>query len=166
MRGGAIAAAAALLGLAGCGDGDEQSPLNNVALAETVERLAEAPREKDSQPPPPALLEVRREDLERELRARAGCDFSEGGRLLFAAVSGDAIARVNGRLLHFAATGPAGPTGGFFTSGSFSISIGRLTETGVTVEETTTWPAHLVLTDRGREQDRELRLQGAWRCGA
>jgi hypothetical protein len=59
-----------------------------------------------------------------------------------------------------------GPTGGYFVTERFSISIGRLSDSGVTVDETTTWPARLILTDRRAEQNGVLRLEGSWRCGA
>ena len=163
-----IAASAALvLSLAGCGGGEERSPLNDAALGDALERLAEARPEPKSAPPSPALIEIPREDLAGELRpGSGGCDFSDAGKLLFAAVPGDAVARVNGRTMHFIASGTMGPSGGYFTAGTFSISIGRLTDAGVTVEGMTTWPAGLVLTDRSREEDNELRLDGAWRCAS
>ncbi len=155
------------LALAGCGGGEAESPLNNQQLARVIENIAEAQPEREEEPPAVALVEIRREDLERELRPGAGCDFSESGRLLFVAVAGDALAKVNGRPVHFAASGPAGATGGFFTAGErFTISVGRLGEAGVTVDESTTWPARLVLTERGRDEGGEVRIDGAWRCGA
>jgi hypothetical protein len=157
-------AAALLVLLAGCGR--DSSELNNQQLADAIENIAEEHPTPDTGPPLPALIEVRRDDVERELRSGAGCDFSEGGRLLFVAVSGDAFAKVNGLPVHLAASGPMGPTGGYFVTERFSISIGRLSDTGVTVEETTTWPARLVLTDRRAEENGVLRLEGSWRCGA
>lgn len=152
------------LALAGCGPDAPQ--MNNQQMADAIENIAEETPTPDSGPPPPALIEIRRDDVERELQRGAGCDFSESGRLLFVAVAGDAFAKVNGVPVHFAARGPMGPTGGYFLGERFSISIGRLTDSGVTVDETTTWPARLVLTDRGAEQNNVLRLEGSWRCGA
>jgi hypothetical protein len=164
MRGTALLPAAALLALTGCGPDDR--PLNNQQIADAIENLATPPEEPDRRPPPPALIEIRAEDLQREVRPGAGCDFSEGGRLLFVAVSGDAFAKVNGLPVHFGASGPTGPTGGFWVTDRFSLSIGRLADSGVTVEETTTWPARAVLTDRRQDENNVLRLEGAWRCGA
>jgi hypothetical protein len=165
MRAPALAAAAALaLALAGCAP--DAPELNNQQLADAIENIAEETPTPDSGPPLPALIEVRRDDVERELRRGAGCDFSERGRLLFVAVAGDAFAKVNGLPVHLAASGPMGPTGGYFVTERFSISIGRLSDSGVTVDETTTWPARLILTDRRAEQNGVLRLEGSWRCGA
>ncbi|HYG29094.1 MAG TPA: hypothetical protein VD887_02655 [Allosphingosinicella sp.] len=164
MRPPAFAAVVLALALAGCGPDEPQ--LNNQQLAEAIENIAEETPTPDTGPPPPALIEIRRDDVERELRRGAGCDFSEGGRLLFVAVAGDSFAKVNGVPVHLAARGPMGPTGGYFLAERFSISIGRLTDRGVTVDGTTTWPARLVLTDRGAEQNNVLRVEGSWRCGA
>jgi hypothetical protein len=160
----ALALLAAVLALAGCDR--NASELNNQQLADAIENIAEEHPTPDTGPPPPAMIEVRRDDVERELRRGAGCDFSEGGRLLFVAVAGDAFAKVNGLPVHLAASGPMGPTGGHFVAERFSISVGRLSDSGVTVEGTTTWPARLILTDRRAEQNNVLRLEGSWRCGA
>ena len=164
MRLGAPFAAAALLSLAGCGA--EQPELNNQQMAETIENLGKPLEEPDRRPPPPALAEIAPGDLQRELEPGAGCDFSEGGRLLFASTSGGGLAKVNGVPVQFGASGPTGPTGGFWVTDRFSVSIGRLADGGATVDETTSWPARLVLTDRRRDENNVLRLEGAWRCGA
>lgn len=156
--------AAALIALAGCGGSEPE--LNNQQLSEVIENVSVAREEPDPGPPPPALIDIRREDLERELPPGAGCDFSEGGRLLFVSLTGDSLAKVNGLPVHLAASGPTGPTGGFWVTERFSISVGRLADDGVAVDETTTWPARLVLTDRRQKENNVLRLEGAWRCGA
>jgi hypothetical protein len=154
----------AALALAACAP--DAPELNNQQLAEAIENIAEETPTPDTGPALPALIEVRRDDVERELQRGAGCDFSEGGRLLFVAVAGDAFAKVNGFPVHFAASGPMGPTGGYFLNERFSISVGRLADSGVTEDGTTTWPARIVLTDRRAEQNGVLRLEGSWRCGA
>ena len=163
MRRAALPAAAVLLALGGCGG--EEPQLNNQQMAEAIENLARPVEEPDRRPPPPALVEIAPADLQRELEPGAGCDFSEGGRLLFAATTGDAFAKVNGLPVQFGASGPTGPTGGFWVTDRFSLSIGRLADGGA-VDETTSWPARLVLTDRRRDENNVLRLEGAWRCGA
>ncbi|MEA3017218.1 MAG: hypothetical protein QOI38_1940 [Sphingomonadales bacterium] len=164
MRALVLPGVAALALLAGCGPDAPQ--LTNQQMADAIENIAEETPTPDRGPALPALIEIRRDDVERELQRGAGCDFSEGGRLLFVAVAGDAFAKVNGSPVHLAASGPMGPTGGYFVNERFSISVGRLTESGVTVGETTTWPARIVLTDRRAEQNGVLRLEGSWRCGA
>jgi len=163
----ATLALGAMLALAACGGGDgaNESPLNDQELSRVIENVAEARPEEKAGPPAPGLSPVRREDL-RGGAGAAGCDFSEEGRLLFAASAGDALANVNGAAIHFAASGSMGPSGGFFVTPRFSISIGRLSDAGVAAGASTSWPASLVLTDRGREEGGEVRLEGSWRCGA
>jgi hypothetical protein len=148
--------------LSGCGDGE--APLNNLQAAEAIENVSEAREAPPKGPPPPALIEIPAAEVQRELRPGAGCDFSQGGQLLFVTVAGDSFARVNGLPVHLAASGPVGPTGGFFTSERFSLSIGRLADAGTASGETTSWPARLVLTDRRTDGNPVLRLQGEWRC--
>jgi hypothetical protein len=164
MRRPGAPASFAIFLLAGCGGGEAQ--LNNQQIAEAIENVSVEKKPEEKGPPPPALIAIERPELERELRPGAGCDFSREGQLLFVSVAGDALARVNGLPVHFAPSGPIGPTGGYFITERFSISIGRLADAGVTVDETTTWPARLILTDRRQEKDNVLRLEGAWRCGA
>lgn len=156
------AVAAALAALAGCG-GEDSPPLDNDQLAGAIENVAEVRPAPKSTPPGSALVPLTRGDIER--LPSTGCDFSAAGRLVFAAPGGDALARVNGLLIRFAPNGPVGPSGGFFATERFSISVGRITDSGVTVEGRTSWPARMVLTERGRDDGREeLRLEGSWRC--
>ena len=88
------------------------------------------------------------------------CDFSRGGRMLFAVTSGDAIARIERRLLHFTHSSPVGPTGGFFEDRQISISIGRVGEAPVAGADD--WPARITVTNRRTEARSEL--SGVWRC--
>ena len=159
----AAAAAAALLALAGCGPG--QPTTNDEQIAETIEKIAEERPKPKQETPPPALAELAPE-LARELSPGTRCDFSEGGRLVFMSAAADALARVDGQTVHFAASGPTGETGGFWVTDRFSISIGRAADDAAPAGAPDGWPARLVLTDRRRDQNAETRLRGTWRCGA
>ncbi|HKR25293.1 MAG TPA: hypothetical protein VJS15_08550, partial [Allosphingosinicella sp.] len=75
---------------------------------------------------------------------------------------GDAIARIEGRLLHFTHSSPIGPTGGFFEDRQLSISIGRVGE--APLEGVDSWPARITVTNRRGEARSEL--SGVWRCAA
>jgi hypothetical protein len=164
MRGAGLPGLAAALGLAGCGPVEPE--LNNAQLADQIENVAEYREPPDKGPRAPVLAELRRD----EVPAGAGCDFTVGGRLGFVSVAPQALAKVNGALLNFGASGPVGPTGGFFVTERFSISIGRVADpgdsAGETVAKTRSWPARLVLTDRRQEENAVTRLEGVWRCGA
>jgi hypothetical protein len=155
--------------LAGCGGGSEEPvPVNEQQLAETIEEVAEARPDPEPGPPGPSLVKLSREDVERELPPGAGCDFSDKGELfLVAQSSGEALARVSGLPVRLRAEGDIGPSGGFFATARYRVSIAPLARDGVTIGESTTWPARLVLTDRrSGEKTNELRMEGTWRCGA
>ncbi|HEX8642715.1 MAG TPA: hypothetical protein VF702_02245 [Allosphingosinicella sp.] len=154
---------AGVAALAGCGE--SEPALNDQQLAESIEKVADVAPAPKSEPPGPALIPIRPEDLQAAIRPGGGCEFSEDGRLLFVARStGETLARINGTVVRLARIGPTEPSGGFFANAHYSISIGRLTDAGVTVEKATTWPARLTLTDRLRREVEALRLEGAWRC--
>ena len=159
MRLATIAPALAAALLAGCGGGEAE--MTNAEIANVIEKVAELRVEPPKGPPPPALAEVRPEEV-----AGAACDFSRGGRMLFVIGAGAGFAKVNGGPVRFAASGPVGPTGGFYVTERYSISVGRLAEDGADPGATTSWPARLVLTDRRAEENAVLRLEGVWRCGA
>jgi len=161
MRG--LAPLALLLAAAGCGDGGTAAETNE-ELANQIERIAEAPKHKEVVPRPPDLEAIGREEIERELAPGAGCDLSQDGRYLLVAVTGDAIAKVRGRIVHLRADGPVGPTGGFFRGPGITISVGRKTDTGRRIDEVTSWPAEVaILAENIRERNR---LEAVWSCGA
>ena len=170
MRAVILFGAAALL--AGCGGGggasEEAAPLNEQQLSETIEKVAEARVGPEAGPPGPSLVKLSREDVERALPPGPGCDFSDAGELLFVAQNtGQALARVNGLPVSLRAEGGIGPSGGFFATPRYRVSIAPLSRGGVEIGNSTTWPARLVLTDRrSGEKTNELRREGTWRCGA
>jgi hypothetical protein len=92
------------------------------------------------------------------------CDFSADGHRLFAVQGGDAMARINNRLLHFDQTSPAGPTGTFVSDRELSLSIGRTDEIDPGGTGDDRWPARLTATNRRTHA--QVELSGTWRCGA
>jgi hypothetical protein len=169
MRAVVLLGAAALLAGCGGGGGDEEAvPLNEQQLSETIVNVAEARPDPEPGPPGPSLVKLSREDVERGLPPGRGCDFSDGDELLFVAQhSGQALARVNGLTVSLRAEGQIGPSGGFFATPRYRVSIAPLSRGGIEIAQSTTWPARLVLTDRrSSEKTNELRREGTWRCGA
>jgi hypothetical protein len=160
MRGPAFAALALL---AACAE-QEPSAAENDAFARNLENLA-APKEEEPPAPEPALnlVPLQPGDVEAALGQAPPCDFAAGGRILFAAAGRAGVARVNGLAVRMGATLPTSPTGGFFEGQRFAISIGRLVDEMAPVENATSWPAKLVLTERSGEHA-EQRIEGAWRC--
>lgn len=155
------AAVLALL-LAGCGG----SPAGRNAGISTnqIERLSTPEVEPTVDPQIAARPQpLAGADLEREGMPRPACDFRNGGHVLLAATSSDAIARINGRLLHFNHSSPVGPTGGFFEDRQLSISVGRTTETDPETGNAGRWPARITITNRRAHA--RVELNGVWRCG-
>jgi hypothetical protein len=149
--------------LAGCGG--EENALNEAEAARSIEQVATAApvKKPDHRPTLAPLTAV---DIRRELRPGPGCDFSIGERLLFVAVAGDALARVNGRFVHFTTAGPLGPTGGYFVGGGFTLSVGRTSDEGTAAGEAGSWPGRIAVSDHGRTERPVRDLRGSWRCGA
>ena len=147
--------------LAACGGGGETSA--NVS-ANQIERLA-TPRVVKADPRASARLQpLTPADLEREGLIGAGCDFSNEGRLLLAAVDSNAIVRIQGEMRHLVHSAPVGPTGGFFEDRQLSVSVGRSSEEGMRRGEVTSWPARITVTNRRTEVQQQM--TGLWTCGA
>ena len=150
------AAAIALL-LAGCGEnvvGDDRG-----VTANQIARLS-TPREiPDNRAASVRLQPLGLADLDGAGMRDPACEFSRGGTMLVAATSGDAIARIGGRLFHFAHSSPVGPTGAFLEDRQLSISIGRIAGAGAVAGS---WPARATVTNRRTQASAEL--GGIWSC--
>ena len=159
----AAAGLATVLLLLGCEDGlvseDKGVTTNQIEKVSTPEEEEARPRDLVER-----LQPITREDLEREGLIGAGCDFSSEGRLLLVAVADGALVRFGPNLVHLVGAGPVGPTGGFFEDRQVSVSVGRLSENGTTADESSSWPARAIVTNRRTEVENELR--GVWTCGA
>jgi len=106
-------AAFLVLLLAGCG-GEGIVSENEGVPENQIERLS-TPEVEIADPQAPARPQpLKIADLARARMPAPECAFGRDGRMLLAATSGDAIARINGRLLHFTHAAPVGPSGGFF----------------------------------------------------
>jgi hypothetical protein len=149
MRGAALLALA--LPLAGCGG--EEKPLNEAEAARSIERVATAaPAKKPDHRPALAPLSAAEVG---ELRPGARCAFSVGEQLVFVAVPGDAMAKVNGRLVRFTTAGPLGPTGGYFVGEGYTLSVGRTKNGG-----------RIAVSDHSRTERPVREHRGSWGCGA
>ena len=141
-----------------------EAPQQGNATANQVERLS-TPKVEKADPLASARLEpLAAIDLEAEGLVGAGCEFRGGGQLLLAAVGSDALVKIGGELRHLVHSAPVGETGGFFEDRQLSVSVGRTEGEGTTLDEASTWPARLTVTNRRTEADYEIR--GTWTCGA
>jgi len=153
------ASAALILLLAGCG-GERVVGENRGVTANQIARLS-TPEVEIADPQAvvrPQPLKVA--DFGGAQMPAPDCAFGRNGRMLLAATAGDAIARVNGRLLHFTHSAPMGPSGGFFEDRQVSISVGG---TSATAADAGRWPARITVTNR--RADAQIELEGVWRCG-
>ena len=148
--------------LAACG-ADEVGEGN--ATANQIERLSTPAEEPVTDPNVSARLQpLDPGDVTHEGLGGPGCGFSSGGSLLLAATAGDAIARIDGGLLHLAHSAPVGPSGGFFEDRQRSISVGRTDATEGPAQAVAGWPARITVTNR--RTGAQVELAGIWRCGA
>jgi hypothetical protein len=159
MRG--WAGLAVLLTVGACGGGEDAN-----VTAGRIEALASGnkalPADLVIQLTPLSL-----EDLEREEMTGAGCSFHVGegnGQTLFAGDPAAAVARIGGRIVRFTTSGPLEPSGGFFESGTVSVSVGRIAGDETPIEEGVIVPARMALINRGTGV-RHM-VDGRWICGA
>ena len=151
----AIAASAGAALLAACGGEDEAPELSDAERANIIENIAVARPEKEVEPQPPALQPLSAAEV-AALPPGPKCGFTSGGQLVFAGGGARGIARVDGTLVSLPATGPAGATGGFYSDGRISVSVGQ---------PNTAVLGRLTLTDRAREKKGEAEIRGTWSCG-
>jgi hypothetical protein len=156
--------ALALLGLAACGGGlsggDAKVDSNEIERLSRPKAEPQVDTQVSARPQPLTGADLRGAGMPDP----PGCDFTSEGHRLFAANGGDAIARINGTLVHFDQPSPAGPTGTFVTDRQLSVSIGRTDgiDPGGTGDDR--WPARLTATNRRTRA--QVELAGTWRCGA
>jgi hypothetical protein len=157
-----LAAGLALFALAACsgGDGGRDAKVD----ANLIERLSRPKTEPQQDP----QISARPQPLTGADLRGAGmsdpprCDFSADGHRLFAVQGSDAMARINTRLLHFAQSSPAGPTGTFVSDREISVSVGRTDEIDPGGTGDDRWPARL--TASNRRTHAQVELSGTWRC--
>ena len=149
-------AALALLPLAGCGGG---SGNDGGATENQIEQLSTPEVEIVDPQAPVRPQSLKIADLAGARMPVPDCAFGRDGRMLLAATSGDAIARVNNELRHFTQSAPMGPSGGFFEDRQLSISVGRVGETSA---DSGRWPARIMITNRRAQA--QIELVGVWRC--
>jgi hypothetical protein len=154
----------ALLLLAACGgpEEDDRPRANSVEeLENRLEKLAD--RTSEEIEPEPRLAPLRRADLGSEYRANPACRLHRDRRLLLVVNARGGLARIDGRPVRLAVSGPVGPTGGFFTGPGITVSVGRIEPTGNdSAEYGLGWPARATV---GGDKERPLEKQEAtWIC--
>jgi len=154
----------ATLLLAACGAPEEDDrPRANSAeeLENRLEKLAD--RTSEDIEPPARLANLKESDLGPELRSEPACRLHREGRLLLVVTKAGAVARIDGRRVPLAVSGPVGPTGGFFTAPGVTVSVGRVAPyAGDAASYAQGWPARLSI---GGDTERPVEKQEAtWIC--
>lgn len=152
------------LWLAGCGDAEEEAVPRANSVEELTNRLDKlSDRTAEDIEPPQRLAYLREADLEPEWRAHPACRLHQQGRLLLVAQAGGALARVDGRRVRLAISGPVGPTGGFFTAPGVTASVGRIAPfAGDAGDYVRGWPARVTIGgDKARPVEKH---EATWIC--
>lgn len=159
----ALALLSAALLTAACGSEEDDRPRANSVeeLENRLEKLAD--RTEEEIEPAPRLTPLTRADLGPELRANPACRLHRDRRLLLVVNASGGVARIDGRRVALAVSGPVGPTGGFFTAPGITVSVGRTEPTGNDAAEYGMgWPARATV---GGDEERPLEKQEAtWIC--
>lgn len=155
---------ALLLLFTGCGGGDEdvEPRANSVEeLTNRLDKLSDRTSEDIETPARLAFLEA--SDLDERLGANASCRLHRDGRLYLAVNAAGAVARIDGRRVPLAVSGPVGPTGGFFTAPGVTLSVGRTGPGGEAAGEYGRgWPARVTI---GGDKERPVeKHEATWTC--
>src|SRR3954468_15795431 len=152
--------------LCGCGGGggdeDVEPRANSVEeLSNRLDKLAD--RTSEDIEPPDRLGFLQRIDLDPRLGANPACRLHQGGRLYLVVNAAGAVARIDGRRVPLAVSGPVGPTGGFFTAPGITVSVGRTKPSGDDAAEYGIgWPARVTI---GGDMERPLeKHEATWIC--
>ncbi|HYD36166.1 MAG TPA: hypothetical protein VEA60_01040 [Allosphingosinicella sp.] len=155
--------AAALL-LVACGgreDGAEPRANSQAELENRLDKLAD--RTSEDIEPPDRLGDLLQSDVGPELRARPACRLSRNGRLILVVNDAGAVARIDGRRVPLAVSGPVGPTGAFLSAPGVTVSVGRIEPpVGAADEHARPWPARVTI---GGDRERPLeKHEASWIC--
>lgn len=150
-----------LLGACGAEENDEPRANSVEELSNRLDKLAD--RTSEDIEPPPRLGFLQNSDLDARLRANPACRLHKDGRLYLVVNAAGAVARIDGRRVPLAVSGPVGPTGGFFTAPGITVSVGRTDPTGNDAAEYGLgWPARATI---GGDKERPLEKEEAtWIC--
>lgn len=154
----------AFLLLAACGGAEEDDAPRANSIEELENRLEKlADRTTEEIEPAPRLTNLKQADLGPELSAGPACRLHRDGRLYLVVNAAGAVARIDGRRVPLAVSGPVGPTGGFFNAPGVTVSVGRVKPSGdERAEYGIGWPARVTI---GGDRERPLERQEAtWTC--
>ena len=158
-----LALSATLL-LAACGgreDGAEPRANSQEELENRLDKLAD--RTSEDIEPPARLGDLIAADVGPELRAAPACRLRRNGRVVLIVNDAGAVARIDGRRVPLAVSGPVGPTGAFLDAPGVTVSVGRLQPpVSAADEHAREWPARVTI---GGDKERPIeKHEATWLC--
>lgn len=153
-----------LLLAAGCGgEGDPTAGKSDEQLRREIEAVATPKPLPEDEPPPFRLRPLKVGEVRQYVGGRPACILIHRGLVFFVTTGSRGIANVDGRTAELAATGPVGPTGGFFSAPGATISIGRVAQYAGRAElYAPAWPVDVAVG--GAKEIMPQRLEGRWTC--
>jgi hypothetical protein len=154
----------ALLFLGACGGPEEEVQPKANSIEELSNRLDKlSDRTTEDIETPDRLAFLKEADLGPPLRANPACRLHKDGRIYLVVNASGAVARIDGRRVPLAVSGPVGPTGGFFNAPGVTVSVGRAHPPAADVDENgRSWPVRVTI---GGDRERPLEKHEAmWIC--
>jgi hypothetical protein len=154
--------AAALLAACGSQEDDAVARANSVEeLSNRLDKLAD--RTSEDIEPPDRLGDLVPLDVGARPASGPACRLLRGGRLVLLVDSAGAVARIDGRRVALAVSGPVGPTGGFFTAPGVTVSVGRVRPVAAAAEiPGQASPARVTI---GGDKERPIeKHEAVWSC--
>ncbi len=155
---------ALLLLLAACGEAEDPTAgKSDEQLRREIEAVAVPKPDPKDLPPPFRLRPLKVSEVRQYVGARPACLLLYRDRIFFVTNGNQGIGNVDGRTRQLIATGPVGSTGGFFTTGGATISIGRTAQYAGRAEAyAPAWPVDVAVG--GAAEILPQRFEARWTC--
>lgn len=153
-----------ILLLAACGDGGDPTEGKSAEqLRREIEAVATPKPLPEDEQPPFRLRPLKVGEVRQYISDRPACVLIYQDRIFFATGGTDGLARIDGRPVWLAASGPVSTSGGFFTAEGATISIGRVGQYAGRAEAYVPgWRVGVAVG--GAKEILPQRFEGSWTC--
>jgi hypothetical protein len=151
----------ALLLAAGCSSEKPVQEKSAEELRREIEAVATPPTLK-KEAPRFRLAPISAAEVQAYAGDRPACVLLLGDRMLFVTNGNQGLARIDGQLRRLIASGPVGPTGGFFSIPGATVSIGRIGHYAAGAEAYV--PAWTVAVAVGGSEGKPGEFDAGWTC--